>query len=185
MAFDELQYLKEKIEKRSRGISQPDINWIRKRLIKERPQWKKLEGEKLERQVLDELSFFLLMIQEDKPADIRAYVEKCFRKEQYDKRLKELEGDIWNLPGGKPKKEYEKWRGKLKKFLNEAESEFPGYTNEKGRRISEVFGDLHALGTGGESGSTRMAIVMAAAKMAEKGGKAKEKRGKGPKSRKI
>jgi hypothetical protein len=168
MTFDSLKYERDKFRKRTAGLSGAEVEWIISRFVKEYPKLSGYKNDpKTEEELLDRINLAIYDIGKDKPADIRAYVEKHFRKTWYDARLKELEGRIWNLHPGKPEEEYDRCRKELKKLLGEADKEFPGYTEKKGRRVSEMYGDLMALSTNGEKGSTRMMFIMTAAKMAE------------------
>ncbi len=177
MTFDSLNYERDKFKGRTAGLSGADVEWIIQRFIKEYPE---LSGYKedpaAEEKLLERMNLALYDVAKDRPSDIRAHVEKHFRRLWYDARLKELEGRIWNLPPGKPD-EGRKCREELKKLLDGAEREFPGYMEKKGRQVSEMYGDLAALSTKGEKGSTRMMFVMSAAKMAKEEKPGKKKKG--------
>ena len=104
--------------------------------------------------------------EEKKPPNIRAYVEKQLKEKEYDKKLSEVERHIWNLSPGQDEK-YDKYENDLNQILREAEREVPGYSESRGRQISEIHGDLRAFRTKGKSGSTRMVQRLTFAQIAK------------------
>ncbi len=167
MIFENSIIVQKKLfEEYSQGINPNEIEWIRKKVIEKNPEWLKFEDKmKFEYYVLHDLNDFLYKIQKDNPSNIHAYVEKYFKEKDYDKKLSDLERHIWNLRLGQDKK-YDQYQTELEKLLKEADKEIPGYSESRGRQISEINGDLGALRTNGKRGSTRMVQRIAAAQMA-------------------
>jgi len=152
----------------SASISKVDIDWLIELFLKENPELEnyELDPEK-ERKFLSRFNSFLYPIQHDKPSDIRAYVEKNLEEKEYDKKLSELGRHIWNLELGQDEK-YDNCQKDLEKLLEQANKVLPGYSESRGRQISEIRGDLRALRTGGKMGSTRMVQRIVFAEIAKK-----------------
>jgi hypothetical protein len=142
------------IQEKSRGISKEDLDWMEQKLAhsKDQGQMSKLE---LEDFLLFRLSHIVYCIQKDKPRDVRAYVENELKKEAYDHQLGKLMLDFGNIKFGDVKA-CEDATKKLDTLLKKAEKDFTGFTNARSLMINELKGDLLALRTNGEMGSTRM-----------------------------
>jgi hypothetical protein len=149
----------------SEGIAKEDINWIKERIISLHPDWKNFEDKnKYEFYVLDELNSFLFAIKEDKPSDIKAYVEKKLKKQEYDKKIKSLMSRAGSLHLGDEEK-CDQIEQELKNLLTEADNEFPDFSEEYGRFASEIRMDLMAVRTGGKRGSSRMIMKLLGQRM--------------------
>jgi len=149
-------------------LSESDERWLLNRLIKENPELSDYEKDpEKEYLLLSRACFFLFAIKEDKPSNIRAYVETSIMKKEYADKLGIIAKKIWDTPLGQ-EKDYDQLQGELEKILNEAEKEFPGFAKNNERQISEIMGDLLALRTGGKMGSMRMVQRISLWKKAKK-----------------
>lgn len=175
MTFEKsIERCKRYIDEYSKGINQNDIDWIKKRITEANPQWDKFEEKnQKEYYVLDELYQYLSKIQRDKPPDIRAYVEKEMKKQEYDQILRNFMSKTGSLNLGDEKKcdEIEK---ELDNFMKKADKDIPGFSEARARVISELHADIMAVRTDGKRGSARMLMKLVGQRIAKEN---KEKKG--------
>lgn len=156
MTFDRLAYETEKFKERTKGLNQKDIDWIVMKVVEQNNELKNYKtNEKSETYLLERINLLLYSIKEDKPSNIRAYVEKQLKREEYRNKFSELSGRVFSIKPG-DLDACEKLDKEINKFLDKAEKDFPGFKKDYGLAISETMGDIHALRTKGFAGSTRM-----------------------------
>jgi len=97
----------------------------------------------------------------------RESIGKYFEWGELENRLAELEEEI-SIIKPADKETLRRVSAKFNDFIEETGDKNPKFVEKFGERISEIYGDLMALGSGGKRGSTR--------KIMEIGGKKRDKK---------
>jgi len=147
---------KELFDEKCKRLRKPDIVWLLKFVVTKNPELRGYENDpSKEWKVYNRAGRLIYGVDRDNPADIRNYVERESKKEEYDNRLGELSNEVFSIKPGDAKACNDLER-KIHRLLDEADGEFPGFTKARALMISEISGDLIAVKTKGSAGSTRM-----------------------------
>jgi hypothetical protein len=147
-----LEYERGDFKESTKSLTQDDISWLLKRLVKQYPELNGYEKDPdKEWKLLSRANQLLYSINEDKPSDIRAYVEKELRKKEYDNRLKELSDRITSGLLGDNEK-CDRLSDEINQLLDDADKEFPGFRKGRALQVSEIFQRIMAYRTKGAIG---------------------------------
>ncbi len=133
------------------------LEWLKKELTARNKHWEKLPPGEAEFFLLSRVQELLEDIIEEKPTDIRAYVEKQLKEEEYDERLSRIGKEIFGIRVGDVKAA-DAMQKKLRQFIEKTDKEMPGFGTSRGRMMSEMYGDILAIRTKGRVGSMRMIL---------------------------
>ncbi|MFH1221939.1 MAG: hypothetical protein V1492_02540 [Candidatus Micrarchaeota archaeon] len=153
-----IKLCKLEIEEYSKNMRKEDVEWIRQKLIEYYAADLQKYEDKNEREykILYRLSNLLYSIIYNKPPNIREYVERYLKKEEYGNKLEKImTRDIQAIKPGDASR-CDEVRKKIENLLEEAEKEVPGFRKDTAFSVSEMMGDILAKQTHGFAGSARM-----------------------------
>lgn len=124
-------------------ISEADKEWMKKRLR----EYYKTQDVEWEYELME------YGINKDTPSNIREYVERELRKNEYDEKLKMLNARISPSLLGR-ENACDELSKEIEALLVRAENEFPGFKKARGMMISEMYQKIMAYRTEGAVGHT-------------------------------
>jgi hypothetical protein len=137
-------------------ISKKDEKWLFEKILEYYPDLKNYRSNSdLEYSFFNRLAYFLYCIEKDNPSDVRDYILKLLKIEEYDRNLDELSNILLSIKPG-DKKACSELIDKLDLLLDKAEKEFPGFRKERALMISEIRSNILAIRSKGFMGSTAM-----------------------------
>lgn len=155
---DLLNYQKERLRSLSGAISKQDMDFLVQLIINRNPEFGDYkENPEHEEELLSRLNSWLASIQSSKPPDIRTYIEKELKKEEFDDKLDKLSKEVFSIKPG-DENSCDDLMKRMYDLLNEANTSIPDYSEKRGRWISDIRGDITAVRTKGKRGSMRGVI---------------------------
>jgi|GEM_PF-6140176 len=132
---EDIKYLKKEIKKYSQSEELTD--WIKEKLNEMNPQWKLISSDEAEFYRLSRIERMFFRIRKDKASNVKAYVERELKRQQYLHEDEMLENDIENMKAF-DENEGKRIREKFDALVKMIKKEDPEFWEDRKRRFNHT-----------------------------------------------